>query len=353
MRLMQKILLTVLLCQNLLIATIGSAEAPPVPASPSSFRLTTVGDIYLGGPFQHRIISDPSFPFLEVQSILSETDVLVGNLEVALSLKGKPWLEKIYLLRSDPRSVHALKNAGFDGVSLANNHMMDYGTEALGETLRVLAQNGISYVGAGRNLTEARKPAIIRKNGHTIAMLAYNNTFPLEFNAGPSRPGTAPGKPRYILEDIKSAKAIADWVIVSFHWGEERSEWPKEYQETFAHKCIDAGATVVFGHHPHVLQGIERYKNGLIAYSLGNFSFASWSKNVSDSIILQMELDASGVRRGFIYPVNINNYEVGGQTRLRHGEDSRRVLRYLQIISSPWNTTIQITPDAVGVIEVD
>lgn len=350
MQWIRRIIVIILLCNNLFLTSPGYARSLTI-FQDNTIMLTAVGDIYLGGQLQQRIISDPTFPFSGIQSVLSDTDILIGNLEVVLSLKGQRWLEKSYTLRSDPRSVYALKTAGFDGVTLANNHIMDFGPEALYETLQVLDKSGILHTGAGRNLKEARRPATITKNNRNVAILAYNNTFPLEFNAGSNRPGTAPGYPAYIINDIKQAKIRSDWVIVSFHWSEERLEWPKDYQRRLARQCIDAGASVVVGHHPHVLQGIERYQNGLIAYSLGNFSFGTWSRNVFDSIILKVELDATGFRRAFIFPLNVNNYEVGGQTRLRHGQDGIRVLRHLQKLSAPWRTRIHINPSAYGIIK--
>lgn len=340
-----------LLSLSLFLASQSFAKPKTPVIKKPVIKITAVGDLYFGGPMQHRIVNEPTYPFAAVQSILANTDLLLGNLEGPLSLKGKPIFNKTYILRSDPRSIRALKIGKFTAVTLANNHIMDFGPVALEETLNVLDSQGILHAGAGQNLALARKPAVIPVRGRSIALLAYNNTFPLEFNANVNRPGTARGELMSILADIRSAKERNGWVIVSFHWGEERKEWPKDYQKKFAHQCIEAGASLVIGHHPHVLQGIERYKNGLIAYSLGNFAFGSWSRNVSDSIILQVELNTTGFSRALIYPVNVNNYEVQGQTRLREGEDAKRVLQHLQKLSMPWNTLIRLTPKGIGIIE--
>ena len=167
---------------------------------------------------------------------------------------------------------------------------MDYGPEALAETIALLEKHQISYVGAGPNLAAARTPAIIEKNGMKVAFLAYNNTYPLEFNATASRPGTAPGEIRYVTADVKAARQLADLVVVSFHWSAELLKERKSYQANLAKAAINAGAHLVVGHHPHVIQGVEVYKHGLIAYSLGNFIFASYSNRVQDGLILQVWL---------------------------------------------------------------
>ncbi len=314
----------------------------------TALKLAFVGDIYLGGFMQGKNLKDPSYPFTQVAPVLNNSDILIGNLESPLSLKGEVWLEKTFTLQTDPRTVQSLKFANFSVLTLANNHIMDFGPEALAETLAVLDKNNIKRAGAGMNLAEARRPAILDHNGLTIAVLAYNNTFPLEFNAGPNRPGTAYGDLPVVLQDIRAVREKADIVIVAFHWSAELLEIPKDYQRIFAKKCIAAGANIVIGHHPHILQPLEVIDGGLVAYSLGNFAFASMSRKVKDSVILLVECDEKGPYRAVLVPLNVNNPEVQGQTRIRHGEDGARVIRHLQKISTPFNTQIHLLPDGTG-----
>lgn len=314
--------------------------------------LVALGDLFFGGASQSYAINNPEYIFADVLPILRSSDIVIGNLEAPLSLKGSVWLEKAWVLQSDPRSVRALKAGGFSAVSVANNHMMDYGPVALEETLRVLDSHGIAYAGAGINSNKAHQPAVLSRKGVRFAILAYNNTFPLEFRATPTRAGTAYGDPEFIRRDILKARQLADIVIVNFHWSEELRSSPKEYQSKFAHLCIDNGAQIVIGHHPHVLQGLEIYKNGLIAYSLGNFAFGTYSTKVQDSIILQVELDQNGLYRAILYPLNINNHEVACQPRLRHGVDGIRIMTDLQHYSADWGSTIDIQPDGTGIINI-
>jgi poly-gamma-glutamate synthesis protein (capsule biosynthesis protein) len=161
---------------------------------------------------------------------LNEGDVVIANLESPLTESDKILIEKEYILRADPKVAKGIKNASIDVVTLANNHIMDFGGSGLKDTGKALDRYGILHTGAGDNLKEARRPAFIEVKGVKIAVLAYSNTFPKEFYAKNGSPGTAPGFAKYVRKDVRSARAHADIVIVSFHWGEERLKSPKDYQ---------------------------------------------------------------------------------------------------------------------------
>lgn len=311
--------------------------------------ITMVGDLYLGGWVEKTLLTNPSYPFLYTQEIFSQGDLLFGNLESPLSLHDEIFMEKTFLLRAHPDTVQTLVAGGFDALTLANNHIMDYGPVALADTITLLDKYGIKHAGAGMTLKAARSLAILEKNGLKVALLAFNNSLPLEFNAGISRPGTAKGDRDYISKDVKEASAFADLVIVSFHWSAEHLKTPKNYQRSLGKLCIDSGADLVFGHHPHVIQGIERYKDGLIAYSLGNFVFASYSQKVREAIILQVKMGPSGLKEARIYPININNYEVKFRPQRLRGEEAMNALNELKALSSALGTEIEIH-DETGVI---
>jgi poly-gamma-glutamate synthesis protein (capsule biosynthesis protein) len=178
--------------------------------------------------------------------------------------------------------------------------------------------------------------------GMKVAFLAYSLTFPDDFYSAADRAGTAPGFFPFYRDDIAAARKAADYVVVSFHWGTENSAGPKPYQVTAAHRAIDAGADVVIGHHPHVLQGIERYKNGVILYSLGNFAFGTASKIAKRSVIARIILE-TGVKRVELVPLNVLNREVHFQPRVLSGKEGKEVIDYLTHISRRWNTTITAT----------
>jgi len=314
----------------------------PYCSSADLINLTLVGDLFLGNWLEAYIQKDPSYPYLHIQEILAQGDLLIGNLEAPLSLKGEVYVEKTYTLHCRPQAVKTLKTGGFDGVTLANNHIMDFGPEALFETISVLDSNNIKHAGAGANLQESRTPAFIEKNGLTVALLAYNNTLPLEFNASTTKPGTAQGRWEYIEEDVKAAKSTADLVVVSFHWSAELLKEPKPYQKSLARLCIDSGADIVFGHHPHVIQGIEIYKDRVIAYSLGNFIFSSYSRKVKESMILQVTIGKNRPSTVKIIPINVNNHQVVFRPKPLSKDASLTFLEELSTLSAKFGTVINI-----------
>jgi len=311
--------------------------------SPSFAReivINAVGDIMLAGSGAQtfkRVGYD--YPFAATEAELKKGDIVIGNLESPIARGGEEFVNKKYRFRSAPQTAAALKNAGFSIVTLANNHMMDFGGTALEETRRYLDGAGISYAGAGESLYEARKRAIITVKGIKVAFLAYSLTLPEEFYATAGRPGTAPGYFRFYREDIAEARKVADYVVVSFHWGTESRDMPNPYQVTAAHCAIDAGADVVIGHHPHVLQGIECYRKGVVLYSLGNFAFGSASKSADRSVIARVYLE-NGIKGVELIPLNVLNRDVHFQPRVLSGKKGQRVIDHLNRISRRWNTEI-------------
>ncbi len=232
--------------------------------------LAVVGDIMLDRDPGQAMLAGRD-PFAHVANVLDGADVTLGNLECVVAKSGKR-LDKSYTFRADPRAIPLIANH-FDGVSLANNHTGDFGHEALVETMDRLTKANVRYFGAGMNNKEAHTPWIVEKNGLKIAVLGYNEFRPRSFEAGPTTPGSAWSEDAAVVADIKAAKEKADRVITFMHWGEEYKDNPNERQTTFARTMIDAGADVVIGNHPHVVQGTETYKGKLIVYSLGNFVF--------------------------------------------------------------------------------
>jgi poly-gamma-glutamate synthesis protein (capsule biosynthesis protein) len=322
------------------------ASAVAISASPASAReivINAVGDIMLAGSGAatcKRLGYD--YAFAATKEVLKQGDITIGNLESPIALNGNAFTKKKFHYRSAPQTATALKNAGFSIVTLANNHMMDFGASSLEETRRHLERAGVGYTGAGASINAARKMAAITVRGIKVAFLAYSLTFPDDFYATADRPGTAPGFYAFYRDDIAAARKISNYVVVSFHWGTENSAVPKPYQVTAAHHAIDAGADVVIGHHPHVLQGIERYKNGVILYSLGNFAFGTASKTAKRSVIARIILE-SGVKGVELVPLNVHNREVHYQPRVLTGKEGQAVIDHLARISGKWNTSISAT----------
>lgn len=208
---------------------------------------------------------------------IEEADFFVANEEFPFSNRGEQAKDKQYTFRVDPKYVSMFKELDIDLVTLANNHTLDFGTEALLDTVSTLDEAGIKHVGAGKNLSDASEPVIVDIKGKKIAFIGATRVMPEpDWAAGESTPGLlAAYSDAALIKAIKAVRDKADIVIVYMHWGQERHEYPNEVQQTLSHVIVDAGADLVIGAHPHVLQGFEYYQDVPIAYSLGNFIFGS------------------------------------------------------------------------------
>jgi poly-gamma-glutamate synthesis protein (capsule biosynthesis protein) len=271
-----------------------------------------VGDIMLDRGVELKIKkegnSDFKFPFLKIEKDLKEADILFGNLEGPISDKGQK-VGSIYSFRMDPKSIDGLLFVGFDILSVANNHMFDYSRMAMEDTFSRLEKSGIDYVGGGFNEAEAYSPKIkeinpIRKSkisngasGTKIAFLAFNDIGALSWEAKGERSGMALLDKDKLEKSIKNAKTQADLVVVSMHFGDEYKTSPTLKQKTIAQFAIDSGADLVVGHHPHVIEPVEQYKEGWIAYSVGNFIFdQNFSEETMKGLILKVFIENGKIK---------------------------------------------------------
>ena len=304
--------------------------------------IAAVGDIMLDGSARE-IMQEQGYDhaFDKMRPWLQKADIAFGNLEGPLTERGEPAPDKKYLFRSPPAKVaEALKAAGFDVVSLANNHSLDYGSVGLADTIAALDKVGVHHVGAGENLTVARQAAILHRNGLKVAFLAYSLTFPEEFWATANRAGTVFGYREIVEGDIRAAKQKADIVVASFHWGQESKTQLRPYQVALGHAAINAGASLVIGHHPHILQSVERYKDGVILYSMGNFAFGSYSPNAKVSALAEIEFNGNKLTQVRLQPINVFNIQVLFQPQPLVGEAAANVISHLQQLSSMRETSL-------------
>lgn len=312
-----------------------------LPAKADEIVITAVGDIMLAGKWAPLLRQKGyDYPFDGVRKELAASDINLANLESPIAVAGEEYIGKKFHFRAEPLLAKSLRSAGFNLVTVANNHSMDFGGEALAETFRHLSDNGIAWTGAGKNLVDARKIALYTIKGKRIAFLGYSLTQPTEFFAGKKRPGTAPGYEKLVTDDIKNARSQADYVVVSFNWGKEAVSTVQEYQRRAAHRAIEAGADVIIGHHPHILQGVERYNNGIIFYSLGNFTFASKGRAADVSVIVRLRL-SDDHREAEILPLDVLYRRVGFQPLLLAGEKGAAVIEKLNDLSKPFKSEIQ------------
>lgn len=279
-------------------------------------RFMAVGDIMLGRGVGMRLQKAGSYEkaFESITSLLLQGDVVFANLEApftasthGLDSKGK------IVLKAKPEAISALTGAGFNLVSLSNNHMMDYYEKGLFDTMSLLEQNNILHAGGGKNIEEARKPAIIEKNGLKIGLLAYTDMAELifagspylSFAAGADKSGLVPRKYETIREDVIKLRDQVDLLSVSLHWGIEDSFKVTPQQVDFAHKLIEDGVDIILGHHPHQFQGVEIYKGKPILYSMGNFLFDQNDPENMESFIIDMKYKGTELIQLSAIPVRI------------------------------------------------
>lgn len=268
------------------------------------------------------------------EGLLSEmraADLCVINNEFPYTDRGTPTAGKQFTFRAKPKYASWLLDMGADLVTLANNHASDYGEISLTDTLDTLDALGLPHAGSGRNLEEASAPVYLEAGGFTIAFLSATQ---IERMGNPSTPGATedtPGvfrclKPELLLTRIAEAKEKADYVIACVHWGTESTDQIDHYQAELAPKLAEAGADVVIGCHPHVLQPIGYCDDVPVVYSLGNFIFNS--KTLNSGLVKVTLRDDEPVKLQFI-PAK----QTGCRVRESEGSEKGEILRYMQSIS--------------------
>lgn len=278
------------------------------------------------------------------RALIADADYFVVNEEFPFSSRGTKAEDKQYTFRLPPEKVELFHQMGIDGVTLANNHALDYGQEALLDTCQVLDDAGILRTGAGKDLEEACQPMILEASGKSIAVIGATRVIPVsDWAAGANHPGMlATYDPSLLLEQIRKLHSKYDYVIVYVHWGIERDEMPQDYQRGLGKQYIDAGADLVIGAHPHVLQGIEYYQGKPIVYSLGNFVFGS---SIPRTMLLEVELDGEGEGTGRALQLRVYpGTSSAGYTRMHTDPQAREeAYQYLEQISFD----VQISEDGV------
>ncbi len=282
------------------------------------------------------------YPFEDVAEIFSSADLSFVNLETSVSTRGESEKPEGYGFRTDPAYLEAYRTAGIDIVSCANNHVRDYGMEALSDTFSHLDSAEISYVGAGKDLDEARKLEIFDLNGIQIGFTACNminmnpTWYASEEHAGIMCVDFSDCAD--YLEQISAYSEMCDVLFVSVHWGIEYSNAITEEQENFAHLLCDSGADVILGHHPHVLQPIEAYRGSMIFYSLGNFLFYKMDDNAGKTALFEIEISRQGFVSGRVHPVFISYCK----SNLLDEQDEMysEILQLVRDISEPYGVLI-------------
>ncbi len=274
--------------------------------------LACVGDIMLGRDVARTCAEKgDAYPFSALGDLLSSPGITCGNLEGVLS-HGATRYPRVNSLFAPPRMAGVLQAAGFDVLSLANNHAIDCGRPGLRTTLGALQGAGITPVGAGATLAEARKGAVLSVRGLRVGFIAYS-AFPYtDFVHDPDRESILKLNEDALRATLPALGARSDCLVVSVHWGKEGVRQTSAYERRLAHLCIDLGADVVIGHHAHVRGEVESYRGGVIAYCLGNLVFDEYSYGGNEGYVLLCELGREGLRRYETVEVDV----VGCQARV-------------------------------------
>ena len=314
------------LAQEIHPTTVSTPVVPTVVATQPTqspiipIRVLFTGDINLGRCIAKRAIhsNDYNYPFQFVAEELRAADITVGSLDSSLSDESPPMPcpESMNLI-GPTKMVEGLQFSGFDVITIATNHIKDCGIEgfdcdnkAILSTIETLTAAGIQAVGAGNTLQESRLPVIVERNGIRFAFLGINQIDKRVW-ASENIPGTAPLSQAYIdriKADIASAKQIADVVIVLPQWGVENISESEDIQKVWAREFIDAGASLVIGNHPHIIQPMEVFSDKLIFYALGNFIFDQEYNFQRESIVVEVNFIGEKIDSWQLHPVSIDYY---------------------------------------------
>ncbi|MCK4663281.1 MAG: CapA family protein [Bacteroidales bacterium] len=304
----------------------------------TSITINFFGDLNLG----HQIIKDP---FKNIKKNLLGADLNVCNLEGPIIKDYKTgYIRKSASICTLDNHLKFLYNNNINCVCLANNHIMDYQKDGLEETILKSENNEIHYFGAGNNLEKSLTPAIYKVNNVKIGFIGFSWDVIQSINAKKNNAGTAPLYKKIILNTIKKNKQLFDFLVVSLHFNYEFEQWPLPSQRKMCHEIIDNGADIIIGHHPHIFQGVEIYKNKLIAYSMGNFFFSNiisktgkelreWSKETKHSIMLKIKLLQDLSYKHEVVPICTDK---DWQLYFLKNEERNKLLEQIEYLSLPF-----------------
>ena len=322
-------------------AAFAALVSPAVQAQ--SVTIAASGDILLDRGVATQVKEHGyGYPLAHVQSTLKSADIAFANLECPLSATGIP-VNKQFVFKANPKMAACLVDGGLSIMSCANNHSMDCGRTGIVETMDTLKSHGIKWCGAGATLADALTPTIISVRGVRVAFVGFCDFLPEGVFLRDDRPTLAMATDANVRQAVTAARKEADIVVASFHWGVEFTNRPTDHQRHLAHVAAECGADLVFGHHPHVTQGLEVvHTNGrtcLIDYSLGNFVFdqhLGYNKDPESTIILKVIVNRYGLQSASIVPITIHLCAPS----IAKGSDGDVISRRLTALSAELGTIV-------------
>ena len=325
-------------------------SSSPTPTAAPTFSVTAGGDTMSGFGVSGVVASMGSSLFKSIAPTFEKSDFGFVNLESPLTTAGDPQGWKDVVIKGNPDLAPAMAKSGINVVTMANNHAGDMGDSGLLDSIRYCKQNGITVVGAGKDLKQARAGAVLKTDdGAKVAFLGFSDVLPVGYPATSTSPGTSPGRADLsaVKNAIKAAKKKADYVIVGWHWNFEYKRAPTYLEESEGKAAIDAGADIVFAHHPHLLDGVEAYHGGLIFYSLGNLVFGGFSGETAETVLVRAKVSEDGIDAQLVPVVGGGS----GVPSLATGSQADSILQRFKGFSAALDTNVKIS-DGKGYVHL-
>ncbi|MFW6366181.1 MAG: CapA family protein [Spirochaetota bacterium] len=279
------------------------------------------------------------YHFAEIESFMAQHDVVCANLETSVTDRGTEYRNKKHRFRLHPDNAAYIPELKLDVVTLGNNHMLDFGTTGMNDTIAFLGKHNIRHTGAGMSEAEARTPAVIER-GVRMVFLSYCECPLQDFYASGSKPGIAEIVRKSIIADVKKHKKRNTLVFVNLHWGIEYTERPRPDQIQTARMIIDAGADAIIGHHPHIPQSVEVYRGKPVFYLLGNVIGGYYNPNCRPNMLVRCTYRGTTLQSVEIFPIEGLNQIMHCQPYLLTGKKADNAIRHFSDISSEFGTVI-------------
>jgi Bacterial capsule synthesis protein PGA_cap len=322
----------------------------PTPTAAPTFSVTAGGDVIGGFGVSGVVASMGSDLLQSIAPTFEKSDFGFVNLESPLTTGGDAQGWKDVVIKGNPDLAPAMAASGINVVTMANNHAGDMGDSGLLDSIKYCEKHDIAVVGAGKDLEEAMAGTVLEtEDGVKVAFLGFTDVLPVGYPATSSSPGVAPGRADLgaVKHAIRTAKKKADFVVVGWHWNFEYKRAPSPLEESEGKAAIDAGADIVFAHHPHLLDGVEAYHGGLIFYSLGNLVFSGFSGETAETVLVRAKVSENGIDAQLV-PV------VGGGSGVPSpatGSQADNILRRVQGFSAALDTNVKIA-DGKGYVHL-
>ncbi|MCX6363848.1 MAG: CapA family protein [Actinobacteria bacterium] len=316
------------------------SPTPTAAAGPAPVTVTAGGDVIGGFGVSGVVGSMGSGLFRSIAPFFKASDFGFVNLESPLTYSGDPQGWKDVVIKGNPALATAMAKSGINVVTMANNHAGDMGDSGLLDSFKYCEKAGITVVGAGKNLKAAQAGAVLKTDGAKTAFLGFSDVLPVGYPATSSSPGTSPGRANInaVKNAIRAVAKKSDYVFVGWHWNFEYKCAPSYLESSEGKAAVDAGADIVFAHHPHLLDGVQAYHGGLIFYSLGNLVFSGFSGETAQTVLVKADVTPHAIDAKLIPVITSGS----GVPSVATGSTGLSILQRVKSMSAALGTTVTI-----------